>query len=226
MKFYHRYHIQEKTQHRQGLVPFMVQATTDGLSMYLLWIKGDYCNPKSSRLRQENYFTVSVGQKSRCCFAGSSCSGFLRSLRSHCPLGCQPSQGSPRGGSVLKLTRVAVDRIHVLGLVGLRVLRLTIAQAQNMALGFYQGQQEKQQERVDRMPARIFLQSSAGNGISSWLPQSPQKRIQALSPVLTPGKEITQKSKYASWLESLAVVLEAAYHHGRNLGNEVPGLPA
>lgn len=99
----------------------MVQATTDGLSMYLLWIKGDYCNPKSSRLKQQNYFTVSVGQKSRCCFAGSSCSGFLRSLHSHCPLGCQPSQGSTRGGSVLKLTLVAVDKIHVLGLVGLRV---------------------------------------------------------------------------------------------------------
>ena len=97
------------------------QATTDGLSMYPLWIRGDYCNPKSSRLRQQNYFTVSVGQKSRCCFAGSSCSGFLGSLHSHCPLGCQPSQGSTRGGSVLKLTRVAVGRIQVLGLVALRV---------------------------------------------------------------------------------------------------------
>ena len=63
------------------------QAITDGLSMYPLWIRGDYCNLKSSRLRQQNYFTVSVGQKSSCCFAGSSCSGFLRSLYSHCTLG-------------------------------------------------------------------------------------------------------------------------------------------
>lgn len=34
--------------------------------------------------------------------------------------GCQPSQGSTRGGSVPKLTRVAVGRIQALGLVELR----------------------------------------------------------------------------------------------------------
>lgn len=101
-----------------------------------------------------------MGQKSRCVLAGSPGSGFLPSYSRGVLRDCKSSQGLVGEGSVSKLIHVAVGRIQVLGLVGLRFSPSFLPcgpfqrATQNMALGFHQGKQEKKQEG-----ARYMLKS-------------------------------------------------------------------